>query len=92
MRTFFSTESGSIYEINGNRVRRTPEPRFTFEHEASNALRGDGEWSELLQPCDTTLEEGHPAVMHILIPGYDNPVVRTTTPIVKIWHDDKENA
>jgi hypothetical protein len=89
MTLHFTTASNSHYEIDGDRVRRVrrvPELRFSDE----NTLRGDNEWAELL--AHLGLEVGRPAVMRIILPGRENPTLRTTSPIERIWHDDKENA
>ncbi len=86
MTLHFTTASRSHYEIDGDRVRRVPDLRFSDE----NTLRGDNEWAELL--THPGLEVGRPAVMQIILSGREHPTLRTTSPIECIWHDDKETA
>lgn len=81
----FLTESGSMYEIDGDHVRRVNE---------GYGKRADGEWIRLLE--EPVVWEGYPArlVMESLSSygpdDYDNTepsnmTVRTTTPVERIW-------
>lgn len=90
MTTHFFTESGTQYEIAATPddyiVRRSPEYRYAD----LNHLRGDGEWVSLL--AMPSLKVGQPVVMQLQLPGVTSTTTRTTTPITRIWHDDKEAA
>jgi len=86
MSLHFTTESRSHYEIDGDRVRRVPEARPTGE----NALRGDREWVKVLELF--ALELGQSAIMQLQLPAVYGPTLRTTSPVERIWYDDKETA
>ena len=85
----FKTESGSVYEIAGNYVRRVPtNPR--------EAKRADARWVQLL--TDPEIKVGERAVLYLeSLQGFgadDNGFVgdssmtcRTTTPVVEVWGD-----
>lgn len=82
------TESGSVYEVEGDRIRR---------HNAYAAKRADDEWVKLVHPLTTESLVGHQAVLVLesLAPfGPDDygmegggPTVRTTSIVT---HDEGE--
>lgn len=88
----FLTESGSIYEIDGNHVRRINE---------GYEKRADGEWVRLVDP-PLIVREGEPVVLRLESlanygpDDYENTVqvtpdaetVRVTTPVVRVWDDE----
>lgn len=83
-----TTESGSVYEIDGDRIRRLPDPRVK-----RNIMRADGEWKTLLQPmADPRVGEPLTLILEPLVAygpdGYGNthggPTMRFTTPVTSV--------
>lgn len=72
----FTTQSGSIYEVSGLRVRRIP-------GEGAGDLREDGDWLDLVDA--PKVEVGRSARLIIRGIGHSsNFTVRTTTPVTEV--------
>lgn len=70
-----TTESGTIYEFEGNKVRRAPEGNAA-------GMRRDEEWLSFTSPRVPTIGEDMFLLLEPL--GEGNVTVRRTTPVVLI--------
>lgn len=68
----FFTETGSEYEVDGNRVRRV----------SKHGMRRDEEWLEMLQP--PYIQVGHSAHMALEPLGEGDVTFRTTSRVVGV--------
>lgn len=68
----FYTRTGSIYEVEGNYVRRV----------SDRGMRRDEEWIRMLQP--PYIQVGHSAHMALEPLGSNDVTFRTTSPVERI--------
>ena len=74
----FRTESNTVYEIDGLRVRRVAGT-------GSEGMRRDGDWLDLEDAPVVVL--GRPVTLILEPLGEGDVTIRTTTPVVSIHHD-----
>lgn len=67
-----TTEAGSVYEFDGQRMKR----------KSDSTLRRDGEWIQLLVPVEPRI--GEPMWLPLEPLGDGEVTVRMTTPVVSI--------
>lgn len=70
----FTTASGTVYETDGDRVRRVPS--------GDGDMRRDSDWLQLLAPL--TIIEGEPALMVLEPLGEGDATFRETSRVVSI--------
>lgn len=66
----FGTESGTVYEVSGVKIRRVVAGD-------SETMRRDGEWLNLIAP--PRVEVGKPAILLLEPLGHGDATLRTTT-------------